>query len=77
MTRAFVAVRLPGAVLDAVHQRVSALDLAGRRTTRDQWHLTLQFLGDDVDIDAVAGLFGLVVVGGEAVESEPNEGVRQ
>jgi 2'-5' RNA ligase len=53
VTRAFVAVRPPDAVLDAVG-RVT-LDLPGaRRTPRDQWHITLQFLGDDVDVDAVA-----------------------
>ncbi len=53
MTRAFVAVRPPDAVLDAV-SRVP-VDVPGARlTTRDQWHITLQFLGDDVDLDAVA-----------------------
>ncbi len=26
----------------------------GRASRRDQWHLTLQFLGDDVDVDKVA-----------------------
>jgi len=60
MTRAFVAVRLPDAVLDAVEHLVSELDAPGRRTTRDQWHLTLQFLGEHVDVDAVvAALEGI------------------
>jgi 2'-5' RNA ligase len=54
MTRAFVAVRLPDVVLDAVSERVADLAIPGRPTAREQWHLTLQFLGDDVDIDAVA-----------------------
>src|SRR3954454_22716335 len=54
MARAFVAARLPGAVLDAVAERLSRLSVPGRMTTRDQWHLTLQFLGNDVDLDAVA-----------------------
>ena len=62
MTRAFVAVRLPDAVLDAVAHRLAELSVPGRRTTRDQWHLTLQFLGDDADVDAVvAALDGLDV----------------
>lgn len=53
MVRAFVAVRPPDSVLDAVGRL--SLDLPGARlTTRDQWHVTLQFLGDDVDIEAVA-----------------------
>jgi RNA 2',3'-cyclic 3'-phosphodiesterase len=55
MTRAFVAVSPPDDVLDAVADATVALDLPGvRRTTRDQWHLTLQFLGNAFDIDAVA-----------------------
>ncbi|MGO9873944.1 MAG: RNA 2',3'-cyclic phosphodiesterase [Acidimicrobiia bacterium] len=55
MTRAFVAVRLPETVLDAVAARLGAVALVGRPTSREQWHLTLQFLGDDADVDAVAG----------------------
>jgi 2'-5' RNA ligase len=54
VTRAFVAVRLPDAVLDAVARRTAGLTLPGRSTTREQWHLTLQFLGDGADVDAVA-----------------------
>jgi RNA 2',3'-cyclic 3'-phosphodiesterase len=54
VTRAFVAVRVPEAVLDAVANRVSDLAVPGRRTAREQWHLTLQFLGNDADVDAVA-----------------------
>jgi 2'-5' RNA ligase len=53
MTRAFVAVRLPEAVLDAVDAVVPAV--AGARfTTREQRHLTVQFLGTRADVDAVA-----------------------
>lgn len=65
MTRAFVAVALPSGVLDAVASRLGELELGGeRRTTRDQWHLTLQFLGD-ADIDAVvSALDGFSVPGG-------------
>jgi 2'-5' RNA ligase len=53
MTRAFVAVRLPDAVLDAVDAVVPAAEGA-RFTTREQRHLTLQFLGNRADVDAVA-----------------------
>ena len=53
MTRAFVAIRPPDAVLDAVDALSASLDLGdGRRTTRDQWHVTLQFLGNRADVDA-------------------------
>ena len=67
MTRAFVAVSLPDAVLDAVAARAAEVTMAGRPTTRDQWHVTLQFLGNRADIDAVtAVLAGLDVPGGTA-----------
>jgi len=37
----------------------------GRTMSRDQWHLTLQFLGDDADVDAVVAAFdGFSVPGG-------------
>ncbi|MDQ1510578.1 MAG: 2,3-cyclic 3-phosphodiesterase [Actinomycetota bacterium] len=67
MTRAFVAVQLPHEVLDAVFAETSGLKIRGGRTmTRDQWHLTLQFLGDDADIEAVVGgLDGFSVPGGD------------
>jgi 2'-5' RNA ligase len=66
VTRAFVAVALPEAVLDAVSARSEGLKVRGGRTmTMAQWHLTLQFLGDDADIEAVAGaLDGFAVPGG-------------
>ena len=66
MTRAFVAIRPPAGVLDAVEARVASVPMASaRRTTRDQWHLTVQFLGDDVDMEAVSGALGseLLAVG--------------
>lgn len=67
MARAFVAVRLPDVVLDAVGERVANLSIPGRVTTRDQWHVTLQFLGDNADVDAViAALEGIEVSGGRA-----------
>jgi RNA 2',3'-cyclic 3'-phosphodiesterase len=55
VTRAFVAIRPTDAVLDDVDARSTSLDLGdARRTTRDQWHVTLQFLGNRADVDAVA-----------------------
>jgi 2'-5' RNA ligase len=55
VTRAFVAIRPPDDVLDAIAARLAAVDLGkGRPARREQWHLTLQFLGDDADVDAVA-----------------------
>jgi 2'-5' RNA ligase len=54
VTRAFVAAVPPGDVLDAI----GALEwgeVAGvRACRRDQWHVTLQFLGNRADIDAVS-----------------------
>ncbi len=63
MTRAFVAIRPPEAVLDEVDALVNSLDMGdARRTTPDQWHVTLQFLGNRADVGAVAGaLTGLRV----------------
>jgi len=44
----------PLAVLDAIDDRVRGVAMTGgRRTTRDQWHITLQFLGNGADVDAV------------------------
>jgi 2'-5' RNA ligase len=65
VARAFVAVVPPRDVLDAVGKvswcavhrpRELALPrlMSPRWTTRDQWHLTLQFLGTRVDLDAAA-----------------------
>ncbi|HEX5097749.1 MAG TPA: RNA 2',3'-cyclic phosphodiesterase [Acidimicrobiia bacterium] len=55
MARAFVAVTLPEPVLDAVDAATAGLELPdARRTPREQWHLTLQFLGNHVDLDATA-----------------------
>jgi len=67
LTRAFVAVSLPGAVLDAVAARAAGVAMPGRPTTRDQWHVTLQFLGNRAGVDAVAAaLIGLDAEGGMA-----------
>jgi 2'-5' RNA ligase len=55
--RAFVAIVPPDDVLDVVARVVAALDSevpGARWTRREQWHLTLQFLGNRVDLDATA-----------------------
>lgn len=62
--RAFVAVVPPDDVLDAVDTAVSWIELpsTARRMARSQWHLTLQFLGNRVDFDAVAGALEALAV---------------
>jgi RNA 2',3'-cyclic 3'-phosphodiesterase len=61
MTRAFVAVVPPAVVLDAVADRVGSIPVpGGRPTARAQWHLTVQFLGNDADVDAVTSEFATV-----------------
>jgi RNA 2',3'-cyclic 3'-phosphodiesterase len=55
--RAFVAVVPPAEVLDAVDAAAALVhgSLSGARwTTREQRHITLQFLGNRVDLDATA-----------------------
>ena len=75
MARAFVAMVPPRDVLDAVGKlswraahRPAKLALprviAPRWTTRAQWHLTVQFLGQGVDLDAAAA--AMATVGAEA-----------
>jgi len=56
--RLFVACEVPEAALDAVEQRAAAMRLPGRRIPRAQMHLTLQFLGEQPDVDAVARALG-------------------
>lgn len=67
--RAFVAVVPPVAVLERIESAtasVTHLVPGARWTTQAQRHVTLQFLGNRVDLDAVAGaLGGLAVAGGE------------
>ena len=71
MARAFVAIVPPRDVLDAVGKiswrashRPAELALprllGPRWTTRAQWHLTLQFLGTRVDLDAAASALAAV-----------------
>lgn len=57
LDRAFVAVVLPPAVLDAIDGRVGSSrtdDDGVRWSRREQWHLTLRFLGRVTDVYAVA-----------------------
>jgi len=60
MPRLFVAVWPPDDVLDLV-AGLERREVAGLRwTTRDQWHVTLRFLGQVADVEAVkAALSGL------------------
>jgi RNA 2',3'-cyclic 3'-phosphodiesterase len=63
--RGFLAVVPPDDVLDAVDAAVSGIEVpsaAARLTARPQWHLTLHFLGNRVDFDAVARALGALAV---------------
>jgi RNA 2',3'-cyclic 3'-phosphodiesterase len=68
--RAFAAVVPPDDVLDAVGDAAATIEVpsTARRTTRPQWHLTLQFLGNRVDFAAVAGALEPLAVRGSAVQ---------
>ena len=68
--RGFVAVVPPDDVLDAVDAAAAAIEVpsTARRTTRPQWHLTLQFLGNRVDFAAVAEALEPLAVLGSAVQ---------
>jgi 2'-5' RNA ligase len=59
-----VAIVPPDEVLDAIAGVIAALDgrVPGVRwTRREQWHLTLQFLGNRVDLDASASALAGIV----------------
>jgi RNA 2',3'-cyclic 3'-phosphodiesterase len=64
--RRFVAVWPPADVLDEVEALYRPVDEGGRWTRRDQWHVTLRFLGDvplDSVVEALDGVgSGLVAV---------------
>lgn len=56
MTRAFLALRPPEPVLDAIEavtDKARKSIRVARWTSRDQWHLTIQFLGDEVEVGRV------------------------
>jgi RNA 2',3'-cyclic 3'-phosphodiesterase len=85
VARLFVAVRPPEGVLDAVERVVAPARrrmVGPRWTTRDQWHLTLQFLGWVEDATAVAaaleamgaGIEFPVRVGGGGAFPRPSRG---
>ncbi len=68
MTRAFVAIRPPEGVLDAIEARVAGLDFGeARLAPREQWHLTLQFLGDAAELDAVVAALESLTTGAGAL----------
>jgi RNA 2',3'-cyclic 3'-phosphodiesterase len=52
VSRLFVAVWPPAEVLDGVEALFRPVEAGGRWTRRDQWHVTLRFLGS-ADIDEV------------------------
>jgi 2'-5' RNA ligase len=65
MTRAFVALQPPPPVLDVIAAATSGVEIHElRRTTREQWHITVQFLGNVEDLDAIARAL-------DGVEAEP------
>jgi 2'-5' RNA ligase len=72
MTRAFVAVRPPDDVLDRVDEISATIEAhtpdGARWTTREQHHLTLQFLGNRADVDAVAAALREIAVAPADVE---------
>jgi RNA 2',3'-cyclic 3'-phosphodiesterase len=54
LTRAFIAIRPPESVLDAIEARLAVIEFGDmRRSPREQWHITVQFLGNEVEIDGV------------------------
>jgi RNA 2',3'-cyclic 3'-phosphodiesterase len=57
--RRFVAVWPPAEVLDAVEVLHRPVAEGGRWTRRDQWHVTLRFLGDVPLDDVVSALEGV------------------
>ncbi len=59
MNRLFVAVWPPAEVLDAVEGLYRPVAAGGRWTRRDQWHVTLRFLGS-ADVDEVAAAVGVL-----------------
>ena len=58
--RRFVAVWPPEGVLDAVEALHRPVEAGGRWTRRDQWHVTLRFLGD-VAVEPVVARLGPAV----------------
>jgi 2'-5' RNA ligase len=61
--RLFVAVRPPTEVLDALDVLPRAVDTAVRWTTREQWHVTLRFLGNVDDPVPIVDALRVAVAG--------------
>jgi RNA 2',3'-cyclic 3'-phosphodiesterase len=62
VTRAFVAVVPPAEVLDAIDALDRPAVPGARWSTRAQWHVTLQFLGNRADVEAVTVALGALSV---------------
>jgi RNA 2',3'-cyclic 3'-phosphodiesterase len=67
MPRLFVAVIPPDDVLDAIDALPRPVESGVRWTRREQWHVTLRFLGEASIDDAVDALEGLDAAPGRAV----------
>jgi 2'-5' RNA ligase len=77
LTRAFVAIKPPESALDAVARFVAQLDLGdAKRTTREQWHITVQFLGNHADVDAVVAALDGLQTQSASIELVGGSGVR-
>jgi len=64
LARAFLAVTPPPTVLDALADRISPLttdEPTLRWLPREQWHVTLQFLGPVADAEALAAAVGAAI----------------
>jgi RNA 2',3'-cyclic 3'-phosphodiesterase len=71
MVRLFVAVELPPDALDLL-DGMSRPDVEGLRwTTREQWHVTLRFLGSVDDVPPVVGALGSMRVAATAAVLGP------
>jgi len=66
--RRFVAVWAPDDVLALVEGLHRPVDGGGRWTRRDQWHVTLRFLGDVERSEPVAAALGAGLAGAPEVE---------
>ena len=66
MRRLFVALWPPVEVLDLVAELERPAVEGLRWTGRDQWHVTLRFLGPVPDVDVVAAALGTMDAGGPA-----------
>jgi 2'-5' RNA ligase len=77
VTRAFVAIKPPEPVLDVVEEFVGSLDLRDtKRTTRAQWHITVQFLGNHADVDAVVAALDELETQSASIQLVGGGGVR-